>query len=154
ARWVAANISNVADHDGPPRQTFAAREGFCRARSDLFERMLRIVNIHAEQFAMFNFPSAGQGHNCVQAWFEGQWHFFDVTYAGCFVAGGRVLSGDEVRAAPEAALQGLVVFPETRDTVASPPPTGTHERASNEDRMRSSYPVDVIRAARSCGSLT
>lgn len=115
ARWIAENISNANSSPGDYLKVFATRSGSCGSRSMLFVEMLKYLNMTARLFNMYNFGRIGGGHSCVQVFYDDQWHFFDVSYAGVFMHEGKVLSWDEIKADPETALKGMVVFPHTRD---------------------------------------
>ncbi len=121
ARWVAGNIANrpgeltAVPYMDSVYTWYAERAGLCGARSVIMVEMLKIANIPSKIFNMYNFPESPGGHTCVQAWYSGAWHFYDVTYAGVFMDGGNVMAFDEIVANPAYALSNMVVFEDTTD---------------------------------------
>jgi hypothetical protein len=151
ARWIAGNIRNEQikgeDHLGH----FVRRRGLCGYRAGLFVQMCSFLYIHARNFNLYNFGGVpGDGHSCAQAWYDNQWHYFDVTYAGVFMRDGKVLSWDEIRSQPEQAAAALVPFDLTLDRHG---PEDTSARVVNADRMRQAYSPERIRQTVSCGFL-
>ena len=140
ARWISSSIPNKA----PARtmEGFATRTGLCGTRSNIFVKAMEGLYIPAQNFNMYNFGGVGGGHSCVQAFYGGKWHFFDVTYAGCFIKNGDVLSWEEIVDNPEEALRYLVVFPKTLDRSAP-----YREHVDNEKRMRFVYTPQAIRGS-------
>jgi hypothetical protein len=122
ARWVSANISNRTPElswlsgMGNVWSWYAERQGLCGWRTEIFIEMLKLVNIPAKMFNMYDFPFSPDGHTCVQVWYDNSWHFFDVTYAGVFMDGDKVMSFEEIVANPQFALDNMVIFEETLDT--------------------------------------
>ena len=137
ARWTAASTPNK--DSARTMEGFATRTGKCGTRSNIFVKAMGVLYIPAQNFNMYNFGGVGGGHSCVQAFYGGKWHFFDVTYAGCFIKNGDVLSWEEIVANPEEALRYLVVFPKTLDR------SGPYqEHIDNEKRMRAVYTARAI----------
>ncbi|HUT23940.1 MAG TPA: transglutaminase-like domain-containing protein, partial [Sumerlaeia bacterium] len=155
ARWISANIANTSAGTSDPYLVFATRSGLCGSRARLFVEMVERKSIPARLFNMYNFGQVGGGHSCAQAFYDGQWHFFDATYAGVFMRDGKVLSWEEIVANPESALENMVVFENTldrsggvdQDLVDRP------RVESNTARMNSAYTLDSLRNARSAGFL-
>ena len=173
ARWVAANIRNVPNYSqsGDPLDTFSTRSGLCGSRALLFVRMLWYKNIPGRVINLYNFPSTNTGHSCAQVWYDGQWHLFDVSYAGYFQINGKILSWEQIKADPGAAIKGMVVFEDTADryTNDKTPDWGTgisletalwrygddlldwSVKVDNTDRMKRNWTVENIENARSAG---
>lgn len=61
---------------------FAHRTGLCGERAWVFVEMLSYLHIPARVFNIYNFGEVGGGHRGTQAYYNGQWHFFDVIYQG------------------------------------------------------------------------
>jgi len=143
ARWVVANTTNDPRRKVPGEALPLV--GLCGPRSVLFCSIARAAGLRAQRVNLYDFPRPGAGHSCVQAFWDGGWHFIDVTYAGYFTRGGRVLSLDEVRADPEAALAGLVVFEGDLDR------DGEGRPVDNRVRMHAVYTPDSIRGIGATG---
>jgi len=126
ARWVVANTTNDPSRK-IPGQALPLRAR-CGPRSALFCSIARAAGIPAERVNLYDFPRPGSGHSCAQAFWDGAWHLIDVTYAGYFARNGRVLSLDEIRADPEAAIAGLVVFEGHLDRDREGRPVDNHVR--------------------------
>jgi len=154
ARWVAAHVSNRPAPDGDELTWFAHRAGECGARARLLVRMLQMLHVPAGVFNLYNFGRPGGGHSCVQAWYDGQWHFLDPTYAGAFVREGKVLSWDEIRADPAGAVKNIVVFDDTLDRhgKATTAPH-TRPRVINRGRMAEAYTSKAIGGLQTFGFL-
>jgi len=158
ARWIATHITNRRNVSGGATRYFSIRAGLCSARSHLFVTMASLLNIPARIYNIYNFGRVGGGHTCVQAYYDGQWHFFDPTYGGVFVRDGKVLSWEEIQALGGAALQHLQVFQGTRDFSGAlggcPVEQVAPEqlsRVKNTERMSQVYTAETIRNARSHG---
>jgi len=152
ARWVVGHISNRQERGGD-LNCFATRSGFCRARADLFVKMCALQHIPARVFNLYNFSKNKTGHSCAQAYYDGAWHFFDVTYGGVFIGNDKVLSWEQIRDDPERALAGMRVFEKTLDrwTNADGLPSS---RVDNHKRMKGNWTVEALRrVARSAGFL-
>lgn len=144
-RWIAGHISNVDVQGGDALTALCNRRGFCGTRSSLFVRMMSLENIPARRFNMYDFPTAGSSHACAQAYWDGQWHFFDVTYAGVFMKDGDVASWEEIVGDPVSALENMVVFRETRDTSKNQRSAFLPvSRVDNERRMSSFYNMESL----------
>jgi hypothetical protein len=142
ARWVVSNSTNARWI--PEDSTYPLPEGargsddallpfhgLCAGRSYFFKNLAERAGLRVSVFSIYNFSGPGHGHTCVQVYYENDWHFYDVTYAGMFVRNGEVLSFAEMRADPAAALSGMVVFEptgETRDYYSSGLPVDNHIR--------------------------
>lgn len=144
ARWLSANISNREDSGRDALDWFVSRAGQCGARAGLFVRMAALRNVHARLFNLYNYGGPGGGHSCVQAWYDGQWHFFDPTYAGVFMRDGKVLSWDEIAADPDAAAPAMVVFPATLDKHHPEDPLQADD-VVNTERMATAHAPAAIR---------
>ncbi|MDY6850606.1 MAG: transglutaminase-like domain-containing protein [Thermodesulfobacteriota bacterium] len=154
ARWIAANISNREEPGKDELRVFAYRAGLCRARADLFVRMLNYLHIPARQFNIYNFGKVGGGHSCAQAFYSGQWHFFDISYAGVFMREGKVLSWDEIIADPVSARQHMVVFERTLARYGWPgDEPADRPKVDNRIRMKRVYSFEALRTAGSYGFL-
>lgn len=148
AKWVSGNISSQGNPKNSLYESFSTRSGLCGYRARLFVEMLQYLNIPAMVFNIYNYPAPGGGHSCAQAYYAGAWHFFDVTYAGCFKKGNDVLSFKQVM---EEAKKGklfeyLNVFEETLDKTGvvefksdNPEPIVTMRKCDNKQRMRYYY---------------
>lgn len=137
ASWIARNGTN--DHqrkvdDGVPFLSL------CGYRSTVFQRLGARAGLLVRRVALDDF--AGSGHAAVEVHYDGTWHFYDVTYAGYFRVGGRVLAFDEVQARPAWALAGLVVLDGSIDR------WGDGKPVDNTERMRLNYTPENLRAAR------
>ncbi len=158
ARWIAANISNrpgelTGRHGLDDVYTwYAERAGLCGARAVIMIEMLKLVNIPAKSFNMYDFPVSPGGHTCVQAWYGGAWHFYDVTYAGVFMDGGNVMSFDQIVANPVYALENMVVFEDTLDRSGyganglfdENMEPAVSETTDNAARMRATYTLESL----------
>jgi len=149
ARWIAGNIANRNGKEKDELGWFAYRNGMCGSRAVLFVRMLSFLHIPARVFNLYNFEGPGAGHTCAQAYYDGKWHFFDVTYAGVFIRDGNVLSWEQIAAHPEQSLQHMVVFEQTLDRYGQLSEDTVHRRkVNNVDRMRLTYTQDKVRRGR------
>ena len=150
AGWIVADISNWRGAGQNKLIGFSRRSGFCGFRSRLFVSMLGFQNIRGSEFGLFDFAG---GHEAAQVYYDGQWHYFDVTYAGVFMDEDNVLSWEQIINDPEQAVGGLRVFEENLDLETS----GAGDdmvgcpRVDNIERMNSRYSVDALRNARSYG---
>lgn len=126
ARWVVNNSTNArwVPEDALYSLPEGARgsddallpfHGLCGDRSLLFEYLCLRGGLTVSVFNMYNFSAPGHGHSCAQVFYDDEWHFYDVTYAGMFVVNDKVLSFAEIRADPISALAGMVVFEPTGD---------------------------------------
>lgn len=131
ARWVAANNTNQPTERHGPH--------LCGHRSTIFELLAKRADLQVSRLAIGNF--AGSGHTAVEVWYDGAWHFLDVTYAGYFERDGRILSFQEIQASPEQAIAGMVVFDGTRDLWPDGRPV------DNRERMALNYTAENIRSA-------
>lgn len=116
--WVAQNFTNLyidyerADAvENSMYGRFANRRGLCADRSRVAIEMLRITGVPARMYVMRDVFE----HNCLEAYYDDQWHFFDVSYAGYFEVDGVIWSWDQVKENPEAAAQNIVAFPDFVD---------------------------------------
>lgn len=134
ARWISGNIRNERTVGGDEFSFFAERKGLCGARARLFVKAMEKLYIKAHVFNMYNFGGVGGGHSCAEAFYNGKWHFFDVTYAGYFMKDGDVLSWEEITSDPENVLKYMVVFEDTMDRY-----TGIGELINNQYRMEHVY---------------
>jgi hypothetical protein len=137
AAWVAAHSSN--EPAGPDAPVPPIR-GLCGQRAGAFVELARRAGLRAARLDFARFGSSA--HSAAQAWYDGGWHYFDVTYAGYFRVGGRILAFEEIQADPAAALAGMVVLP-----------GGGLDRWSdgtvvdNAQRMRQAYTPEAIATA-------
>ncbi len=149
AQWISSRISNRSNNSQSLYESFATRTGLCGYRARLFVEILQYLNIPAMVFNIYNYPTPGSGHSCVQAYYQGSWHFFDVTYAGYFKKNDRVLSWHQIMEEAKKGdhLKYLVVFPETLDRNNYSmefkedriEPVIITEKSNNKDRMTSYY---------------
>jgi len=146
ARWIPAHFSNRADPPGDNLGRYAKRSGVCGTRAAIFVQMAGMLNIPAHIFNIYEL-----GHSCAQAYYDGGWHYFDLTWAGIFMRKGVVLSWEEIRSNPEDALKGMVVFGGLDRDGTAPPPPSRQPRLDNEKRMRSKYTIESIAAAGTFG---
>lgn len=153
ASWVASNISNRGQFHGGPLTTFSHRAGLCGERAELAVEMLEVLHIPAKVFNIYNFGRPGGGHSVIQAHIDGDWAYFDVMYAGYFERDSEILSWAEITADPQAALESMVVFPETIDRWGGfATPTEDRLAIENPRRMGSVYTLESISdAAQSAG---
>ena len=142
ARWIVSNSTNArwVSEDSIYPLPEGARgsddallpfHGLCGDRSLLFEYFCQRAGLTVSVFNMYNFSGPGHGHTCAQVYYDDDWHFYDVTYAGMFIANGEVLSFSEMRADPILALAGMAVFEPTgdvRDYYSSGLPVDNSER--------------------------
>jgi hypothetical protein len=156
ARWVVNNSTNASLWVSEDAQSLVPEsafrkdgellpfEGLCSDRSYLFKYLGERAGLTVSIFNMYNFGGVGGGHTCVQVYYNGDWHFYDVTYAGMFVSNGEVLSFTEMRADPQSALLGMVVFEpagDIRDYYSNGSPV------DNGERMEDVYTVDALTSA-------
>ena len=149
ARWISGHIGNqqdiLSDEYFP---SFASRVGLCGSRVRIFVKAMETLSIKAHLFNMYNFGGVGYGHSCVEAFYGGKWHFFDVTYAGYFMKDGDVLSWDEITHNPEAAIKSMVVFEDTRDRYNQysglKDKRSDNELIDTQERMETIYTIEAI----------
>jgi hypothetical protein len=128
---------------GPPGW-WASRSGVCAERSMLMIKALRRYGIRGRLWNFYDYPF---GHSCVQAWYDGGWHFFDPTYGGYFTGpDGEVLSWEQVQADPDSAVENMVVFEPGLDRPAFSEPA-----VDNRKRMRQQYAPDLIAEVENAG---
>jgi hypothetical protein len=152
ARWIVSNSTNArwVPEDAPfplPDSALGSDDailpfhGLCGGRSLLFQYLGIRAGLTVSVFNMYNFSGPGHGHTCAQVYYEGDWHFYDVTYAGMFMVNDEVLSFSEIRNDPTTSLTGMVVFEPTgniRDYYSSGLPV------DNNIRMRKVYTEDAL----------
>jgi hypothetical protein len=157
ARWVVNNSTNARwvpeDSTYPLPDLVRGSDdfllpfhGLCQSRSLLFQDLGQRAGLTVSVFNIYNFGSQGLGHACVQVYYENDWHFYDVTYAGIFKVNGEVISFAEIRADPNSALEGMIVFEpegEIRDYHADGVPM------DNVIRMHSIYTETALANANS-----
>ncbi len=149
---VAAHIARYMVNDyldlGPPTSTdeiswWETRRGLCSARVSLMVTSLHRLNIQAQKWNIYDY---GFAHNAVQAFYDGEWHYFDPTNAGCFLdEDGRVMSWDEIVAEPQAAYENMVVFETPLDLYSD------GSRVDAEHRMRANYDPQRLARVRAAG---
>jgi hypothetical protein len=157
ARWVVNNSTNV--RWVPENSTYPLPDGArgsddsllpfhgrCQSRSLLFQDLGQRAGLTVSVFNIYNFGVQGSGHACAQVYYENDWHFYDVTYAGMFKANGEVLSFAEMRADPTSALEGMIVFEPEGDISDY---YGDGSPVDNDIRMHSIYTVDALTNATS-----
>lgn len=156
AEWIASNISNLYNSCKNPHVIYGKRQGLCGSRSYLFVHMLSIIGIHAKTFHIFNHPTPNSGHVCAQAFYNNDWHFFDVTYAGYFKKNGHVISWNEIceESQQQNHMQYMVVFEKTCDLNQVPIPKQPIDSnvtfTNNHQRMREFY-KDIHKSRESSG---
>jgi hypothetical protein len=142
ARWVPEDSAyRLPDGALGSDDSLLPFHGLCGSRSLLFQYFGLRAGLTVSVFNMYNFSGPGHGHTCTQVYYEGDWHFFDVTYAGVFKINNKVLSFAEMRKDPISALEGMIVFePEKtiRDYYSSGLPV------NNKIRMRNVYTEDAL----------
>ena len=136
ASWVARNGTNDHRRARPVGVPF---HGLCGQRATVFERLGARAGLAVRRVAVDGF--AGSGHTAVEVRWDGAWHYLDVTYAGYFRVGERILSFDEIQADPERAIPGLVVLEGLLDRWPDGRPV------DNTERMRKNYTPENLRAA-------
>lgn len=129
---VAGHIcSNMRNGDESkiktPLEAWEQRLGLCGYRSRIMAKALELYNIKARIIGLY---APGFVHTCIEAYYDGEYHFFDPTYGGYFISDGRVLPWG--RCGPESRM---VVFPKTRDVWSD----GT--RVNNHIRMAQNYNI-------------
>ncbi len=151
ARWVALSSVNdrevAADQGDGQRLRAIPFYGLCGERSVVTKQLAERAGLRAEMVSLYNFIEPGSGHTAVQFCYEDAWHYFDVTYAGIFVAEGRVLDFDEMREDPRRALDGLVPFETGFDLYQSE--AEQPDEAAYRDRMLSYYSTRSIAETKS-----
>lgn len=162
ATWISSHIGNVASKN--PRLAdiesntnanaydfFLSRRALCAGRAELFVEMLNAINIRAQRYNFYNYPEYGSSHACAQAFYNGGWHFFDVTYAGYFKKKNKILAIDEIikEAKNNSHLKYLVVLPSSIDC------WGTIEagKVDNYKRMAVNFTREALVNAKSHGFL-
>ena len=143
ARWVVAHATNDPRRKTPGEPL--PLQGLCGARSALFVALARAAGLRAERVNLYDFPRPGAGHSCAQVFWNGGWHFFDVTYAGVFTRDGEVLSLEAIRADPAGAVSGMTVFEGGLDRDAEGRPV------DNRGRMREVWTAGTIRRVGATG---
>lgn len=128
ARWVSSQISNRRNSSEVFTSNYAQRFGLCRTRANLFIHILEKISVKAVIYNLYNV-----NHTCVQVWYDGAWHFFDVTYAGVFLKNGWIMSWDEIMQAGEDSSAFMQVFPDTLDRETN------GKRVENTERMERNY---------------
>lgn len=149
---VAAHIAYYMGNDyfgfdqpGPDDELswWESRRGLCGARAHLMVMALQRLNIRAKIWNIYDY---GFAHSAVQAFYDGEWHYFDPSYAGCFVDDdGVVMSWNQIIADPEAAMRGLVVFETPMDTYSD------GSRVKAENRMRFTYDQEKLADVQAAG---
>jgi len=124
ARWVAENSTNQPQPGpNPPLVPFY---GLCGERATVFLQLARRADLRVERL---QFDRLGPGpHAAVQAHYDDDWHYFDVTYAGYFEIDDKILSLAEIRANAEEAVSNMVVFDSTYDRWADGTAVDNHQR--------------------------
>jgi len=137
AAWVAANATNepaAPDAPVPPIR------GLCGQRAGAFVELARLAGLRAARLDFSRFGDSA--HSAALVWYDGDWHYFDVTYAGYFRRDGRILSFAEIQGDPAAALAGMVVLPGSGlDRWSDGTPV------DNGQRMRQAYTPEAIATA-------
>jgi hypothetical protein len=134
AQWVSSNISNNEEFGNNVYTWFSNRSGLCGMRAVLFVEMLKYINVRGEVYNICKFPARENAHSCAQVYYDGQWHFFDVTYAGYFKMNDKILSFDEMVSASKKQdiLEHLVVFEKNLDRSRSLSTRSYHTLPSSE----------------------
>ena len=148
AQWTAENITNQVPAGKGPRATFEERRGFCGARARLYVEMASCAGLTAAVFSMFD---PGMRHTVVQVQLDGRWCFLDPMYGVVFRCDGELLGFEEIRADPEAAVEGIVIIGGTADKVRHP--DGTQEPVDHVAKAQSIYSLENLRRVRSFGFL-
>ncbi len=123
---IASWIVDSVDQLGLPALSNAERLLFGSAmatdvsRARLFERMLAFLNIEARMLTAYNENRTTNQRVFVQARFDGQWHLYDLASGVTYQDDGKVLSWDQIRAAPDRAASGMTVL----GSKSSPPQEG------------------------------
>ncbi|MCU0223846.1 MAG: hypothetical protein MUF27_07205 [Acidobacteria bacterium] len=143
ARWVVAHATNDPRRKSPGEPL--PLHGLCGTRSAHFVALARAAGLRAERVNLYDFPRPGAGHSCAQVFWNGGWHFFDVTYAGVFARDGEVLSLEGIRADPAGAVAGMAVFEGGLDRDADGRPV------DNRERMRAVWTAEAIRRIGAAG---
>lgn len=157
ARWIVNNSTNarwVPEDSTYPLPDIVRRSddfllpfhGKCQSRSLLFQDLGVRAGLTVSVFNIYNFGEQGRGHACVQVYYDSNWHFYDVTYAGIFKINGKVLSFAEIRADPTSALKEMIVF-EPEGEIRDFTPDGSP--ADNVRRMYSKYTENALTNANS-----
>jgi len=136
AAWVARSGTNDQRRKSVDGVPFL---GLCGYRATVFQRLGARAGLAVRRVALENF--AGSGHSAVEVHYDGAWHYLDVTYAGYFRRGDRILSFDEIQAHPESALPGMVVLDGSLDRWGDGTPV------DNTERMRRNYTPEHLRGA-------
>ncbi len=155
ATWVAGHITNLPNdyyetgaYTNDPMGWYISRHGLCGARACIAKQMLELAGYTAHVYNMYDFPVACTGHSNVEVYYEGGWHFLDVTYAGYFKTSEGILSFEQVLADPQNALAHMVVIPDTIDWSVNEQGS---TRVDNEERMHNTYTMESLQNCRSYG---
>ena len=117
AQWISSHIANNNEFGSNVYTWFADRNGLCGMRSSVFVEMLKYINVYSAVYNICEFPTCNHAHSTAQVYYNNEWHFFDVTYAGYFKKEGKILSFEEIieLSKKEDALKYLITFEETMD---------------------------------------
>lgn len=116
ANWVSLNIVSLPG-SADPNEVFTSRIGQCQSRVLLFTEMIKMINLGVRTFNFWNFPTVASNHAAAQVFYDGKWHFFELTFAGYFKKNQQILSFDEILAEAKKGdhLKYLVVQPAVLD---------------------------------------
>jgi hypothetical protein len=183
ARWVSSNISNrfrTSDKLSSSHSEniftfddrfvnekiipngiylrFALRSGACTPRALIFIEMLKYVNIIARLYNICCFPIKENAHSCVQVYYSGNWHFFDVTYAGYFKKHDKILSFEDLMGIVkkgENHLKYLVSLPNSLDywNILDSNLSSEQDilKIDNQERMKRAYSKETLLKTKNYG---
>lgn len=141
ANWTTVEIENGEASGSGVRHTFRDRKGMCGGRARLFASLAERAGLEARVFAIH---SSGLRHTAAQFKVGNQWCFVDPMYGAVFRMGDRLLSFEEMRSDPEAAVSGREILNYL------PSPQGDTHRIA---KLKSLYSPNNIRRVRTCGFL-
>ena len=156
AKWVSSNTPNNLELGTNVYTYFGGRNGLCAMRTQVFVDILKYINVYSSFYNICEFPTCNEAHSTAQVYYDNEWHFFDVTYAGYFRMNGNILSFEEIVeiSKKEDALKYLITFDETLDRYRSIRESSLHllsreeitktTKVDNKKRMHQVYARDNL----------
>ncbi len=159
AKWIAGNWRNPskdpvvhASHNSSSYLAkFLNRTGACGTRTGIYISLAKAVGLKVKPYSIYNFGKVGSGHTAAQVFWDGKWHYMDVTYSGYFEKDGDILSFDEVVSLGASATDYLVPFESFGDVYGRNHPISKWRLVDNSERMKRVYAPEMLASANSRG---